>query len=304
MLIFLCSILVWLSLCACELEFKNKIVLVTGGTTGIGYASALAFAREGAKVIITGRDSKVNCYSGSSAETQINSDEIVQTSRGSASFFKSDISKFSDIKNLFEYIEQNYGSLDIAINNAGIAGYSSNIEDTPDNILFSEFDPIINNLYGNFITLREEIRHFKKFNKSGSVVNVSSYTGLRSCPTCSLYSASKYGIIGLTKSVALENMKNPYIRVNVIAPGLVDTYLARSFVNSMNYSGSQSWDFPCVKKNDKFWLENKEKFTSNLLSGRIIEPEEIANSILYLSSQRASSITATVVSLDLGETSK
>ena len=285
-------------------EFSGKIALVTGASTGIGYSTALTLARKGATVIITSRDSRPECYNGKQAEKDINSDLEVISAKGRARFIKADSSKITEMRALFEVIEREFGALDVAVNNAGIGGYSANIENIPDEISFTEYDPIMNNLYGVYNSLKVEIKHFKKFNKDGSIINLTSYNGIRSCPGCSNYSASKYGIIGLTRSVALENLKNPYIRVNAVAPGLVDTYLTRNQVISMEDPSKQSWEGKCISKEDELWVKYKPEFTKSLLGGRLLEPEEEANMIVFLASSKSTAITGTVLPGDIGEHSK
>ena len=285
-------------------EFSGKIALVTGASTGIGFSTAMALAREGATVIIVSRDSTPDCYTRGQAENQINMDKEVIIAEGKAKFFKADVSKIDQMRSLFEKIEKDFGSIDIAVNNAGIGGFSAKIEDIPDEISFTEHDPIMNNLYGVYNSLKVEIKHFKKFNKVGSIINLSSYNGIRSCPGCSNYSASKFGIIGLTKSVAMENLDSPYIRVNAVAPGLVDTYLTRNQVISLIDPSKQPWEGKCISKDDMLWKKYKPEFLKDIPSGRILEPEDIANMIIYLASEKSSALTGAVLPGDFGASSK
>lgn len=215
------------------------------------------------------------------------------------------MSNTKEVENLFEKIVEEYGRLDVAVNNASIGGWSSNLEDTPDNILHSQYDPIANNVYGVFNLMKEEIKLFKKYNIKGAIVNLSSVNGITSCPGCSLYSASKYAIIGLTKSAALENVKSePYIRINAIAPGLVDTYLTRNQATSYIDPTKQTWEMQCVSRDSDLWKKYKGEFDKMTTNGKLMEPEDIANLAVYLVSNKSSGITGTVISNDMGEVAK
>lgn len=285
-------------------NFKDKVVIVTGGSEGIGYSTSLLLARKGAHVVFCARDSNPKWFNGSFSQDKINSDPIVKQFGGSALFYRADIRKINQVRGFIAYTHSIYGRIDHAVNNAGIGGWAKNIDLLEDDYLFSEHDPIINNLYGVINCLKEEIRYWKKFGNPDqmySVVSLSSMNGVRSCPGCSLYSASKYGIIGVTKSVALELVgSKPNIRVNAIAPGLVDTSLTRNQVKE----GIEPWEGDYIDKNDPLWIKKKDDWINQLAGKRLAEPEELANSIISVLDNDQSYLNGAVISVDNLDTDK
>ena len=282
-------------------DWKGKVVLVTGGSEGIGYATSLLLARKGASVVFCARDSNSSWFNGSSAERTINSDFFVHLAGGSAKFFKADIRKVDQVRNFINFAHGLYGRIDHAVNNAGIGGYTSNMVDLPDEILSGEHDPILNNLYGALNCIREEAKYWYKNgnpNNTYSIVTISSQNGVQSCPGCSLYAASKYGIIGLVKSAALEfiNVK-PKIRINAICPGLVDTSLTRNQVK-MELFHQQNWEGEYIGDDHPLWPQFRDKWAATLPGKRIAQPEELARAIISALDNDNSYLNGAVISVD------
>ena len=303
MLKFLIPFFLFLLPCFLCSSFKNKVVLVTGGSEGIGYSASLLLARSGAHVVFCARDSNPSWFNGSSAELSINSDLFVHVAGGSARFFKADIRKVEEVRNFIKFAHNLHGRIDHAVNNAGIGGFSGNMVDIKDENLFGEHDPIINNLYGVLNSIREEAKYWYKYgnpNETYSIVTISSQNGVTSCPGCSLYAASKYGIIGLVKSAALEfiNVK-PKIRINAICPGLVDTSLTRNQVKMAKF-GQESWEGEYIGEDHPLWPEFKENWEKQLPGKRIADPVELARAIIGVLDNENSYLNGAVVRVDDG----
>lgn len=153
-------------------------------------------------------------------------------SGGSATFFKADITKPQQVRDLIAFTHEKFGRIDYAILNAGIAGVTGRIDTIEDESLMSANDAIFNNLYGGIICVKEQTKYWMKYGNpeaTYSIVMLTSYNGLRACEGCDFYSASKHGIIGLVKSTAMEfATTTPRIRVNGVAPGLTNTFLTRN----------------------------------------------------------------------------
>lgn len=247
----------------------GKIALVTGAGAGIGRATALKFAEEGAKVVVS--DIEVD----GGAETT----ELIRKAGGEATFIKADVSKAADVDAMVAHAVATYGRLDCACNNAGIEGLMMPIvEQTEEN-----FDRIISvNLRGVFLCLRAEIAAMLK-SGGGSIVNLSSVAGLIGFPGLSPYVASKHGVNGLTKNAALEYAKQG-IRVNSICPGGIDTRMLGSLAEQAT-GGSAS---------------ASEMMAPLHPLGRIGTGEEVADLIVWLCSPRASFVTGAHVPVDGG----
>ncbi|MCI4444210.1 MAG: SDR family oxidoreductase [Lentimicrobium sp.] len=246
-----------------ENGFKNKVALVTGGSSGIGRATALAFARKGAKIVIADW-----------AESQETID-IIENLGGDGIFVKCDVSKNADVKSLIEKIITTFGRLDYAFNNAGIEGSSAPTQDCSE----ENWDKTISvNLKGIWLCMKYEIPEMLKKGK-GVIVNCSSVAGLVGFQGLPAYVASKHGVIGLTKTAALENAKRG-IRVNAVCPGVIQT--------------------PMIDRLTGKEKESIEQFTGLEPVGRFGKPEEIANAVLWLCSDEASFVTGIAMPVDGG----
>ena len=239
-----------------NLNLKNKVVIVTGAASGIGAASALAFSREGASVIVA----DVQIARGEELVGQILAED------GKAIFIKCDVAVESDIKNMVTKTIERFGKLNCAFNNAGIEGDSADtISCTSEN-----WDHTINiNLKGVWLCMKYQIPEMLK-NGGGSIVNCSSIAGLVGFPGIPAYTASKHGVIGLTQNAALE-FANKNIRVNAVCPGVIQTPMIERFTHGETQS-------------TKMLIEGEPV-------GRIGRPEEIAQVALWLCSDSSSFVT-------------
>ena len=186
--------------------FENKVVLITGGTSGIGRATAIAFAREGAKVVISGRRKLEG------AETVT----LVEKAGGRGLFVQSDVSDEAQVKSLIEAVVREFGRLDVAFNNAGIEGTPAPLTEATEAQYGKVFDI---NVKGVFLSMKHEIPALLK-SGGGSIVNTSSVAGSVGLPSMGLYVATKHAVNGLTKVAALE-LARQGIRVNTLAPDYV-----------------------------------------------------------------------------------
>jgi NAD(P)-dependent dehydrogenase (short-subunit alcohol dehydrogenase family) len=246
-------------------EFEGKVGLVTGGTSGIGRETAVLFAKAGAKVVVTGR-----------REVQGNETiEMVRAAGGDALFVKSDVSKAAEVETLIQKVVERFGRLDIAFNNAGIEGVQAPI------VRQSEEDwdrTIAINLKGVWLCLKYEIRQMLKQGGGGAIVNMASIIGLIGTAGVAAYSASKHGVIGLTKTAALENAKSG-IRINAVCPGFTETPMADRIFRA-----------PAVRK----YVVDSHPI------GRFGRPAEIAEAVVWMCSDRASFMTGQSLVLDGG----
>ena len=195
-------------------EFQGKVALVTGGTSGIGRAAVIAYAREGAKVVVAGRRA-------AEGEETV---RLVRAQGGEAIFVPTDVAQEAQVKNLIGRTLEQFGRLDFAFNNAGI-------EQTPTPLLEQDeetFDRVMNiNVKGMWLSMKYEIPAMLKTG-GGSIVNTSSGAGVIGMPGAEIYVASKHAVIGLTKSAALEFGKQG-IRVNAVLPAVIETDMSRRF---------------------------------------------------------------------------
>ena len=282
-------------------NFKEKVVLVTGGSEGIGYATSLELARKGAFVVFCARDSHPTWFNGSTAEQTINSDFYVHISGGSARFFKADVRKIDEVRNFIDFAHKLYGRIDHAVNNAGVSGYIANIVDLADENILDDHDPILTNLYGSLNCIKEEAKYWQKYgnpNQTYSMVSVASLAGLIGCPGCSLYSASKFGTIGLVKSAALEfiNVK-PKIRINAVCPGFVDTSLVRNQLKLEVYH-QQAWEGDYIDEDNLYWPKFREALEETVAGKRIAQPQEIAKTIISVLDNENSYMNGAAISVD------
>ena len=243
---------------------NDKIALITGAAAGIGRATALKFASEGAKVVA----SDVN---GKGGEETV---DLIKKAGGDAIFVKSDISQSADVKALVAETVKTYGRLDCACNIAGILGTMGPFTDQTED----DFDRVIAvNLRGTFLCIQAELGQMLK-NDGGTIVNVASIAGLVGSAGISPYVASKHAVTGLTKTAALEFAQQG-IRVNAVCPGGIDTDMVQSFLS--------------------------EEFTREMIDtmhpiGRIGQPEEVAELMVWLCSDRSSFMTGAIIPIDGG----
>jgi len=283
-------------------DFRGKVALVTGGSSGIGYATSLLLAQKGAHVIFCARDSHPTWYNGSTAESQINSDSIVKITGGSARFFQADVRKIDQVRAFVNFAHQLYGHIDYAVNNAGVGGYNARLVDLKDEYILNDHDAILTNLYGVLISIREEAKYWYQHgnpNQTYSIIVIASEAGKVGFPNSSTYSASKWGVIGLVKSVALEFITTkPKIRINAICPGFVDTSLVRNQVK--NYFGQQYWEGDYVDENSPLWPTFKAGLESSMPGKRMAQPEELANTIVGALDNANSFLNGAAISVDDG----
>lgn len=247
--------------------FEDKIALITGAASGIGRATARAFADEGARVIVLDV----------STEAGHETVQLVEEDGGEAAFIKADVSQAEEVETAIQTIIETYGRLDIGINNAGIAGPWTRVAD----LSFDDWDQVLAiNLNGVFYCMHYEIKQMLQ-QGAGVIVNTASVAGLRGLANASAYSASKHAVVGLTKAAALEYARQG-IRVNAVCPVFTRTPLFEEmFELNPNY---------------------EEKLKRNIPMRRYGTPENIADAIVWLCSDAASFVTGQAVPLDGGMT--
>jgi NAD(P)-dependent dehydrogenase (short-subunit alcohol dehydrogenase family) len=241
------------------------VVLVTGALTGIGRATAIAFAEEGARIVISGRHD---------AEGQALVEELRKIGQ-EAEFVRADVGREEEVRNLIDKVVARFGRLDVAVNNAGTEGKRGPVtEQTPESYA-AAFDT---NVLGTLLCMKHELRVMQP-QGSGSIINLSSTLGERGAPGASLYAASKHAVEGLTQVAALEAAAFG-VRVNAVAPGPVDTELLSRF------SGTA----------------DRKAAIAGVPLKRIAKPAEIANAIVWLGSDKASFVTGQILGVDGGKT--
>jgi len=281
-----------------NIRFKDKVVLVTGGTSGIGYQTALQFAQEGARVIICARDKNPTHYSGKRAVAAIQADATVKANGGTVRFIQADVSKEQDTKNMFEDIFANEGAIDIAVNNAGISGPLGKLGDTAE-FTGGEHDPIVNNLYGAIRCISYEEANMVNYSTNGTIINVVGIEGITPNSTLPRYAAASHAIIGLGKGVALQHitgLDGPYIRCNIVCPARTATPFAFNMVKP----GKQPWEGDWITEDSKEWEEALPGLVEHIPMGRVARPNEVANTILWLCTEDAIHISGDVITVDGG----
>jgi NAD(P)-dependent dehydrogenase (short-subunit alcohol dehydrogenase family) len=246
-------------------ELQGKVGIVTGGTSGIGRDAAVLFAKAGAKVVVAGR-----------REAEGNETvEMVRAAGGDGLFVKTDVSRAADVHALVQTTVQKFGRLDVAFNNAGIEGNWASIAEQSE----EDWDQTIDiNLKGTWLCLKYEIQQMLKQGGGGAIVNMASIAGLIGSSGAATYCASKHGVMGLTKSAALENARSG-IRINVVCPAVIETPM-----------GDRLWGEPEINK-----------FIRGLHPiGRLGMPMEIAEAVVWMCSDRASFMTGQSLVLDGG----
>jgi NAD(P)-dependent dehydrogenase (short-subunit alcohol dehydrogenase family) len=247
------------------LDFSSKVVLITGGSTGIGRATALAFARQRAKVVI-----------GDLADGGAETVSLITRDGGEALFVRTDVTQASAVNALVQETVRAFGGLHCAFNNAGILPPTRPLAEQDE----ADFDKVIAvDLKGVYLSLRYEIQHMLRAG-GGAIVNTASIAGVIADPGMAPYVAAKHGVIGLTKAAAIDYAKHN-IRVNALAPGLVQTPM------------TQRWlDDPTMR----------EAVLAGPLMGRAAKPEEMAGMVLFLCSPLASFATGQTFIVDAGQT--
>lgn len=249
-------------------NFTDKVAMITGASAGIGKATAIAFAKAGAKVVVADINQK-------DGEAVVN--EITQAG-GTAMFVPCDVTNDQQVMSLVDATIEAYGKLDIAFNNAGIEIEQSKLADGEESV----FDKIMDvNVKGVWRCMKYQIPAMLK-NGSGSIVNTASVAGLGAAPKMAIYSASKHAVIGLTKSAAVEYGKKG-IRVNAVCPAVIDTEMFRRAAEAD---------------------PRKAEYVAGMHPvGRIGKVEEIAEAVMYLCSSNSGFTTGIALPVDGGHTS-
>jgi NAD(P)-dependent dehydrogenase (short-subunit alcohol dehydrogenase family) len=243
----------------------DKVAIITGGSSGIGRATAVALAKDGAKVTVAARRA-------TEGEETV---QLVKEAGSDGIFVKTDVTNEDDVRSLVERTVKVYGRLDYALNNAGIEEIMTPLLDQTSDV----FDRIMNvNVKGVWLCMKYEIPKMIECG-GGAIVNMSSIAGVIGFPHIPIYSASKHAVLGLTKSAALEYSKSG-IRINAVAPAAVETDMAKRVVGD-----------------NKQFLETLKSMHP---IGRIAEPEEIANAVVWLLSDKASFVLGHTLLIDGG----
>jgi NAD(P)-dependent dehydrogenase (short-subunit alcohol dehydrogenase family) len=252
------------------MKLSGRVALITGGTEGIGYATASLFLREGAKVTISGRSSE----KGEKAMSELRK-------LGEVLFVEGDVSKATDASRMVESTVSEFGRLDVVFNNAGVF-----FERTAEQTTEEEWDRLMGiNLKGTFLVSKYAIPHMKRLG-GGVIINNSSDAGLVGNRLSAAYCASKGGVTLLTKAMALDHAKDN-IRVNCVNPGVIDTPMV---AQEASLSGDP----------DKYM----EQMDRDHPMGRVGRPEEVAKAVLFLASDESSFVTGTALSVDGGLTAQ
>lgn len=247
----------------------QKVAIITGGSSGIGRATAVALAKQGVKIATAARR----------AEEGEETVRLVKDAGSDGVFVKTDVAKEDDVRSLVDNTVKTYGRLDYAFNNAGIEETMTALVDQTSEI----FDQIINvNVKGVWLCMKYEIPEMIRTG-GGAIVNMSSVAGVRGFAQMPIYIASKHAVLGLTKSAAQQYAKSG-IRINAVAPGVVETDMTKRVVGD---------DHQFV-----------ETFKSMIPIGRIGDPEEIANAVVWLLSDKASYVLGHTLLVDGGMVSR
>lgn len=245
---------------------NTPVVLITGALTGIGRATALAFAHSGARLVVSGR----RLEEGQALATEL------RTAGAEALFVRADVRNDNEVRDLIDRTVERFGRLDVAVNNAGTEGQPGAItEQTPESYA-ATFDT---NVLGTLLSMKHELRVMQP-QKSGSIINISSTYGHEGAAFASVYAGSKHAVEGLTRSAALEAAKSN-VRVNAVAPGPTETAMLDRFTGTP---------------------ENKAALASTVPLGRNGKPDEIALAIVFLANDSASFVSGQILTVDGGKT--
>jgi len=250
-------------------SLSDKVVLVTGGSSGIGRAACLSYAQEGAKVVLSARR----------AEEGEETAEMVRATGAEAVFVQGDVANAQDVEKMVATCVDTFGTLDIACNNAGIEGAITPFTEFTE----KDFDQIMDvNVKGTWLCMQAELRQMIA-QGGGSIVNIGSVAGVIGFANAGPYSASKHAMIGLTKTAAQEGAAHN-IRVNIVCPGLIETGMADRFTGGKD--------------------SDTEAFIMSLTQMRRRgTPQEVVDAIIYLSGDQSSYITGHSMIVDGGVTS-
>ena len=243
---------------------STPVVLITGALTGIGRATAIAFAHQGARIVVSGRRDEVG-------------QKLVAELRelgAEAEYWRADVRHDDDVRDLVDKTVTRFGRLDVAVNNAGTEGSKGLVTEQTAESYAATFDT---NVLGVLLSMKQELRVMLA-QSAGSIVNVSSAYGSVGAPGASVYVASKHAVEGMTKSAALE-VAGTGVRVNVVAPGATDTGMLTRFASTD---------------------ENKAALVATVPIKRLATPEEIAHVIVFVGSADASYMTGASIPVDGG----
>jgi NAD(P)-dependent dehydrogenase (short-subunit alcohol dehydrogenase family) len=245
---------------------NKPVVLITGALTGIGRATALAFAKDGARLVVSGRRKT----EGKALEAELHG------LGAEAAFIQADVRHDDEVGNLVDKTVARFGRLDVAVNNAGTEGHVGPITDQTADSYAATFET---NVLGVILSMKHEVRVMQG-QGSGSIINISSTYGHEGAAGASVYVGSKHAVEGITKSVARETAKSG-IRVNGVAPGPIDTGMLTRFTGTP---------------------ENKAALATSVPMDRLGFSEEVANAIVFVASDEASFITGHILNVDGGKT--